>query len=60
MKISEVQFGKHVYGRERKKNRELLKHFGPHPLDCKGQVTTNLDTFMQKVEGTNLGASKHQ
>ena len=36
MKMSEVQFEKHVYGRKCKKNLELLEDFDPRPLDCKG------------------------
>ena len=48
--MSEVQFEKHVHCREHKKNLELLKDFDPRPLDCKGQATTNLDTFMQQVK----------
>ena len=55
--MSEVQFEKHVYGCDGKKNLELLEDFDPCPLDCKGQATTNLDTFMQKVKGRNLGVS---
>ena len=57
MKISEVQFEKHVYGRERTKNMESLEDFDPRPSDCKGQATANLATFMQKVKGRNLGVS---
>ena len=44
-----------MYGGEHKKNLKLLEDFDPSPLDCKGQATTNLDTFMQKVKGRNLG-----
>ena len=57
MKMSEVQFEKHFYGHERKKNLELLEDFDTYPLDCKGQATTNLTTLMQKVKGRNLGVS---
>ena len=39
------------------KNLELLEDVDPHPLDCKGQATTNLDTFMQKMKRRNLGVS---
>ena len=55
--MSEVQFEKHVYALEHKKYLKLLEDFDPHPLDCKGQAPTNLDTFMQKVKGRNLGVS---
>ena len=57
MKISEVQFEKHVYGNERRKNMDPLEDFDPCPSDCKGQATANLATFMQKVKGRKLGVS---
>ena len=57
MKMSEVQFEKHVYGQERKKKLDLLEDYDPRPSECRGQVTTNLATFMQKVKGRNLGVS---
>ena len=57
MKISEAQFEKHVYGRVQTKTMESTEDFEPHPLECRGQVTTNLVTFMEKVKGRNLGVS---
>ena len=57
MKISEAQFEKHVYGRVRTKTMESTEDFDPRPLECRGQATTNLATFMEKVKGRNLGVS---
>ena len=56
MKMSEVLFEK-MYGHERRKKLELFEDFDPRPFDCKGQATTNLVNFMQKVKGRNLGVS---
>ena len=57
MKISETQFEKHVYGKEKKKQPELLEEFDPRPPEFKGTATANLTTFLDNTKGRNLGVS---
>lgn len=57
MKISQTQFEKHVYGKEKKRQTELLEEFDPRPPEFKGTAAANLTTFLDKIKGRNLGVS---
>lgn len=60
MKISQTQFEKHVYGKEKKRQTELLEDFDLHPPESKGTATANLTTFLDKTKGLTIIGLIHQ
>ena len=55
--ISESEFHKHVYGRQRKHELKPLEDFDPRPVELRGTANDNLKTFLGKVRGQGLGVS---
>ena len=57
MKIAEVSFQKHVYGRQVKHELLPLTNYDPRPVDCRGTTPELLSKFLTKVKGKGLGVS---
>ena len=57
MKMSEIAFQKHVYGRQIKHTLQSLSDFDPRPFEHRGTVPLLLKEFVTKVKGKGLGIS---
>lgn len=57
LKMSEVNFEKHVYGKRKKVILSNLEDFDPRPAEFRGTAKTELATFFSKVCGKGLAVS---
>ena len=55
--ISQTEFQKHIYGRQRKYERNSLEDFDPRPPELRGKTKDRLVTFLKDVQGQGLGVS---
>ena len=55
--VSQADFQKHVYGRERKYKKKSLEMFDPRPPEFRGKTNELLKKFFKDVQGEGLGVS---
>ena len=53
-KVSDAEFRKHVFGRERKNKLALISNFDPRPEEYKGTANDGLDILMQSMREMKL------
>lgn len=54
MKITDVEFQKHVYGRTKRRTMKSIEGFDPRPGNYCGTANTNLPALLDSVRGQGL------
>jgi hypothetical protein len=57
VKLSDISFTKHVYGRTVKHELKSLSEYDPRPMEYHGKAQGHLQDFLSKVKGKGLGVS---
>ena len=57
LKFTDVNFEKHVYGRQRKHQWRPINDFDPRPVEHRGSAPRLMDNFLRAVKGKGLGVS---
>ena len=54
LRMSEVTFEKHVYGKEKRRSLKPLEEFDPRPIELRGTTNERLPELLDKLCGKGL------